>query len=111
MSDAEQGTVVLRERDCVSSLRMIETMLPKLIMKLMRSTVKVTDADESQFCQTGVVEDVTLCGIRQRQGTVGYVGLRTAMFYVVVRLGGRGRSTLRRYRIDQLELVQPEALH
>lgn len=88
--------------DCVVGLRSMETTLPNLMQQLMQSTVKVADAEEPQYRKAGVVEDVTMCGIRQRQGTVGYVGLCSVMFYVVVRIDG----SLRRYRIDQLELVQ-----
>lgn len=102
----ESDVVRIRTSDCVSALQMVETLLPALMMSLIRSTVTITDASEAQYQKMGVVEDVTLCGIRQRQGSVGYVGLSTAAFYVLVRTG---RDRLRRYRMDQLELNAPSA--
>jgi hypothetical protein len=90
-------------QDCVTKLKTLETTLPNLMQQLMQSTVKVIDSNDSLYRESGVVEDVTMCGLRQRRGTVGYTALCSAVFYVVVRIGS---DVLRRYRIEQLELVQ-----
>lgn len=96
--------------DGVSAIRSIEAALPSLMMGLIEAQVMITDASDSRYRDTGVVEDVVMCGVRKAKETTGYVGVCTVTFYVRVRFAHGQR---RRFRVDQLKLVKsmPGVLH